>query len=76
MAKANAAKGAKKGRRFGRPRSAAAMKACALRKEQRIADNKARKDANDALRAAGIPTAWEKAKEARRAARKHLQRGG
>lgn len=69
MATKSAAKGAKKGRRFGRPRSAAAMKRCAVRKEQRIAENKARKEANDALRAAGLPTAWEKAKEARRVKR-------
>lgn len=69
MARTNAAKGAKKGRRFNRPRSAAAMNACAIRKVKRIDDNRARAAANAEKREAGIPTAWELAKAKRYAAR-------
>lgn len=74
MASKNSAKGAKKGRRFGRPRSVAAMKACAARKEQRIADNAVQAKVNKALRAQGIPTAWEEAK-AKRKAKRHPDKG-
>jgi len=70
MAKANAAKGAKKGRRFGRPRTAAEYKRTAERKAANKLKNFQQQVANAAKREMGIPTAWEAAK-AKRYAKRH-----
>lgn len=67
MAKQSAAKGAKKGRRFGRPRSSAAVAACARRKDERRKAQADRATMNKARRDAGQPTPWEVAQERRTA---------
>lgn len=65
MARANAAKGAKKGRRFNRPRSDKAKRLCAARKAARI-ERQAIAHANNVERG---KTLWELSKEARHARR-------
>jgi hypothetical protein len=65
MSSKNSAKGAKKGRRFGRPRSPQEIMACAKRKAARIA---AQNEAH-ARNIANGTSPWQVAKEARRAAR-------
>jgi hypothetical protein len=65
-------KGQKKARRFNRPRSAAAIKACAERKAARNAANAAAAKRNADLRAQGLPTPWELVK-ARRSALRHTR---
>jgi hypothetical protein len=66
MAKQNAAKGAKKGRRFGRPRSEAAKRRCADRKARRIEIQKQSEMVNKKIREFGGMTPWEVSKAARR----------
>lgn len=69
MARANAAKGAKKGRRFGRPRSAEAKRRCAERKAERIRIQKQAESLNRRIREYGGMTRWEVAKATRKADR-------
>lgn len=69
MAGQSAAKGAKKGRRFGRPRSERAKTACATRKKERRHAQKMRELENIHARRIGQPTPWEAAKERRAEAR-------
>ena len=69
MAKQNAAKGAKKGRRFNRPRSDKAKRLCAERKSARRAAQEAAAKRNAELRSEGSPTPWEISKALRYAAR-------
>jgi hypothetical protein len=74
MAKAaNAAKGAKKGRRFNRPRPDKAKRLCAERKAARRATQQAAAKRNEELRAAGQMTPWELAKARRYEARHTAQ---
>lgn len=61
MAKNNSTKGAKKSRRFKRPRSFAAIDACAIRKNLR---RKAQAEREKINKARGY-TAWDEAKKAR-----------
>jgi hypothetical protein len=69
MARKNEAKGAKKGRRFNRPRSDKAKRLCAERKAARRAAQAAAEERNKDLRAAGALTPWEAAKVHRYAVR-------
>lgn len=69
MAKQNAAKGAKKGRRFNRPRSDKAKRLCAERKAARRAAQDAAAKRNAELRSEGSLTPWEISKANRYAAR-------
>jgi len=69
MANKNSAKGAKKGRRFNRPRSEKAKRLCAERKDARKAAAAAATKRNAELRASGQMTAWELSKAARYAKR-------
>jgi hypothetical protein len=73
VAKSNAAKGAKKGRRFNQPRSEAAKRRCAERKDRRRQANAARHKANVERIANGDLTPWQLATELRAARREHLQ---
>ena len=73
MAGTGAKKGAKKGRRFDRPRSASAISACKRRKEARIKEQNARAAANRSTVAAGGMTPWQKARAERAAKRVKLQ---
>jgi hypothetical protein len=69
MAKKNATKGAKKGRRFNRPRSDRAKRLCAERKAARRAAQEAAAKRNAELRTEGSLTPWEISKARRYAAR-------
>lgn len=67
--KKDKAKGHKKSRRWGRPRSEKAKRLCAKRKDVRRAANEAAAKRNAESRSAGLPTPWEISKANRYAAR-------
>lgn len=65
MAGKSATSGSKKGRRFNRPRSAAAIQRCAARKEERKRLAEQQRKLNIRIREMGGQTRWEVAKEIR-----------
>lgn len=73
MAKQSAAKGAKKGRRFGQGRSETAKRRCAERKQARRMAQEVREVRNAHLREIGRLTPWEEAKAKRYAKRHGIQ---